>query len=175
MVHTRTKHHGEDEEKCNAWVEGPCDYRVESCLAHSTDGRQKGTQEVELCGLRSSKTEEPKRHHSEPDDQRMDASVRPAADCILRRILPRLKSIAMVQIVCRLPVVEHFVTVLNGCVQGRYNIGCSEDVEGDDRLELVRRLHGFHGWSWRNRHPLFRWWRGHCVESEVTISQLQVQ
>jgi hypothetical protein len=169
MVHARTEHHGEDEEKCNAWVEGPCDHRVEPCLAHSTDDRQEGTQEVELCSLRPSKTEEPKRHHPEPDNQCMDASVCPAADSILRGVLPRLKSIAMIQIVCRLPVVEHFVTVLNGRVQGSYDIGCSEDVEGDDRLELVRRLCGFRRWSWRNQHPLFRWWRGHCVESEVTI------
>lgn len=48
----------------------------------------------------------------------------------------------MIEIVCRFPVVEHFVTILNWRVECGETIGKEEDVEGSDwRKEvLVGRL-----------------------------------
>ena len=90
MVHAWAEHHCEDEEEGNTRIECPCNDRVETCLADGAYNCEEGTQEVKLSRLRSSKTKESKWHHAELDDTRVDASVCPTADGILRRVLPGL-------------------------------------------------------------------------------------
>ena len=63
---------------------------------------------------------------------------------------------------CRLPVVEDFVTVLNRCEESSHDISSSEDVECDDGFEFVRLLLSLRWWSGDNRDSLFRW-RKHFV------------
>jgi hypothetical protein len=69
-------------------------------------------------------------------DSRVEASISPAANCIHRRVLPRLKSIVMVEIVGRFPKIEDFVTVLDWTVEGGDYMADKEDVEGCNGREL---------------------------------------
>ena len=69
-------------------------------------------------------------------DGRVEASIRPTADSIDRRVLPGLKPIVMVEIVRRFPKVEHFVTVLDRAVEGGNYMADQEDVEGCNGREL---------------------------------------
>ena len=69
-------------------------------------------------------------------DGRVEASIRPAADGVDRRVLPRLESIVMVEIVGWFPKVEHFVTVLDGTVEGGDYMADQKDIEGHDGREL---------------------------------------
>jgi hypothetical protein len=48
----------------------------------------------------------------------MDGDVQPAADGIVGRVLPRLQAVAMTKVVCRLPVVEGLVAVLDRGEEG---------------------------------------------------------
>src|SRR5690242_6841586 len=94
----------------------------------------------------------------------MYTSVCPATDGILRRVLPGLQSIAMIEIVRRLPIVEDLVAVLDWCKESSYDVGGREDIEGNYRLELEGGLWSLRKWSRGDGHPLSWWWRGHCVE-----------
>ena len=67
----------------------------------------------------------------------MEGNVQPAADGVVGRVLPCLQSVAMAQIVCRLPVVKCLVAVLDGCEHGSNQIGGKEEVEGRDGLDGV--------------------------------------
>ena len=67
---------------------------------------------------------------------RVETSICPAADSVDRRVLPRLESIVMVEIVGRFPKVEHFVTVLDRTVEGGDYMADQEDVEGHNGREL---------------------------------------
>ena len=71
-----------------------------------------------------------------PSDGRVEASIGPAANCVDRRVLPRLESIVMVEIVGGFPKVEHFVTVLDRAVEGGNYMADQEDVEGCNGREL---------------------------------------
>lgn len=54
----------------------------------------------------------------------------------------------MVKIVCRLPEVEDFITVLNGREEGCKAIGDKTQVEGDIQREVERR--------WRRAREMLR-------------------
>jgi hypothetical protein len=153
MVHARAEDHSEDEEECHAGVKCPRYDRVQTRLACRADKGQDGAQEVELCNLCLGKRKATQWEEAQLDDERVESRIRPAPDGILGRVLPRLQSIAVVEVVRRLPVVEDLVTVLDGREKGSGNIGSGEDVEGNDGLELEWR---FLRWSWG-----FGCWRRH--------------
>jgi hypothetical protein len=48
----------------------------------------------------------------------------------------------MVEVVCRLPVVEDFVAILNWREDGGDDVGCEENVECDERLHFWRLAAG---------------------------------
>lgn len=52
----------------------------------------------------------------------MDENVCPASKTVFRGILPCLESRAMGEVVQRFPVIESFVTILDG------SVGCSKNV-----------------------------------------------
>ena len=52
----------------------------------------------------------------------MNGNVSPTPNTVLGRILPCLKTIAIIEIVKRLPVVESLIAILNWCVEGGYYV-----------------------------------------------------
>jgi hypothetical protein len=60
----------------------------------------------------------------------MQAGISPAANGVFGRVLPRLESIAMVEIVGGLPVVEDLITVLDWGEDSSRKIGSCEETEG---------------------------------------------
>lgn len=69
----------------------------------------------------------------------MQRDVSPRADGILRGVLPGLEGVAMIQVVRWFPVVEDFVTVLDGAIDGCNNMAGEEDIERDQwrNVELL--------------------------------------
>ncbi len=59
----------------------------------------------------------------------MEGHIEPAPDGEVWRVLPRLQTVAMRQIVCGFPVVEGLVTILDG----REECGC--EVCGEENIE----------------------------------------
>ena len=56
----------------------------------------------------------------------MNGNVSPTPDAVLGRVLPCLKTIAMIEVVKRLPVVESLIAILDWCVEGGYYVrGCA--------------------------------------------------
>ena len=56
----------------------------------------------------------------------MNGNVSPTPNTVLGRVLPCLKTIAMIEIVKRLPVVESLIAILDWCVKAGYNVrGCA--------------------------------------------------
>ena len=53
----------------------------------------------------------------------MYSSVGPASDGVVRRVLPGLETVAMVEVVAWFPVIEDFVAVLDGREGGGDEIG----------------------------------------------------
>jgi hypothetical protein len=66
----------------------------------------------------------------------METSVRPATDSVHRGVLPCLKSVVVVEVMCWFPEIEDFVTVLDRAVKGGNDVTDEEDVEGYDSREL---------------------------------------
>jgi hypothetical protein len=66
----------------------------------------------------------------------METSVRPAADGVYRGVLPCLEPVVVVEVVCWLPEIEDFVTVLDWAIEGGNDVADEEDVEGYDSREL---------------------------------------
>ena len=67
----------------------------------------------------------------------MESNIEPASDGIVGRILPRLQAVSMAQVVCRLPVIEGLIAVLDWGEQGGNDVCSQEDVEGRDGLDSV--------------------------------------
>ena len=70
-------------------------------------------------------------------DNSVEDDVEPTADSIVWRIFPRLKTIAMRQVVSRLPVIERLIAILNRSEPGGYESGAEEPVEGGNRLHRI--------------------------------------
>lgn len=86
----------------------------------------------------------------QPDDCCVYSSVCPTPNRILWGILPGLQAVSTIQVMCGLPVIEHFIAVLYRREQCSEDIGSEEYIERNDRLEL-RRL-----WLLSNRLPADR-------------------
>jgi hypothetical protein len=86
----------------------------------------------------------------------VDGDVQPAADGIVRRVLPGLQAVAMTKVVGGLPVVEGLVAVLDGGEERGDDVGGQEDVEGRDGLDGEGVFDGpWRGSVWR--HGVARW------------------
>jgi len=64
----------------------------------------------------------------------MYRDVQPAPDGVVGRVLPRLETVAMAEVMGGFPIVESLVTVLDRREQCGYQIGNQESVEGKDGL-----------------------------------------
>lgn len=75
---------------------------------------------------------------SEAAGERVQGDIQPAADGIVGRVLPRLESVSVRQVMGRLPIVEGFVAVLDRRKGGGNQVGDEKDVKGLDRFDGVR-------------------------------------
>lgn len=132
MVHARTKEDNHLEEDGRTWVDGPGDGRVQFGLAQGADQSKHQAEEVELANFAIHKRQQ----SPQLDDRSMEACIGPTADGIVGRVLPRLQSIAVIEVVRRLPVIEDFITVLNWRADSSSHIGCQKKVKCRPRWHL---------------------------------------
>lgn len=67
----------------------------------------------------------------------MQRDIKPAADGIVGRVLPRLQAVAVRQVMRGLPVIECFVAVLDRRIRGGNQVRDEKDVKGLDGLNGV--------------------------------------
>lgn len=125
MEHARGECDDHEEEKADAGTQGATDGGVETGLASSTHQRKEASDHIKLCRLAAECKRSDFTHHS------MCRDIQPASDRVDRGVLPRLKPVSMIEIMCRLPEVEDFITVLNWCVESCNHIGDDAKVECD--------------------------------------------
>ena len=142
MEHARTADHAKHEEKAHAWIHHAADGLEETRLACRTGKGQHSSEQVELRGLGGEG-----QHRDEATDSGMKTDVKPAADGVLWRILPRLHAEAMAEEVGGFPVVVRLVTIKNGREVGRKKTGNEEAVEGEPQVFIDRRCRGCFGGS----------------------------
>jgi len=135
---------GQDEEEADARVQGQTDGAPHEGLGEGADAGQEVAEEVELGHLGRMRQQT-----ADVGAEGVDGDVQPAADGIVRGVLPGLQAVAMADIVGGLPVVEGFVTVLDGGEESGDDVGAQEDVEGRDGLNGECILDGPEGWSAR--------------------------
>ncbi len=74
----------------------------------------------------------------------MERDIEPTSYGERGRVLPSLQSVAMAEVVCRFPVVEGLVAILNRGKQGGDGVGDQKNVECRDWLDSIwaRRVSG---------------------------------
>ena len=132
MVHTRTRNHGHKKIHGNPGVHGPRDCGVQPRLAYGADKGQEDPKEVEFSYF----AVDERQQTSNPYDGRMQPYVCPASDCVLGRVFPCLQAMAVIYVMCRLPVVKHLVAILDGREGSGDDVGDKEYVERNDGFEL---------------------------------------
>ena len=65
----------------------------------------------------------------------MDPCVCPASDCVDGGVFPGLKTVAMIEVMGRLPVVEYLVAIMDWRVEGGDEASKEDDVKGHHGLE----------------------------------------
>ena len=65
----------------------------------------------------------------------MDDDVKPASDRKFRRVFPCLQTITPVQVMRRLPVIEHFIAVLDGSIERCENVHDCKYIKRADGIE----------------------------------------
>lgn len=132
MVHTRTRNHSHKKIYRNPGVHGPRDCGIQPRLACRTEKGQEDSKEVEFSNL----AVDERQQTSNPYDHRMQSYVCPASDRVLGRVFPCLQPMAMVYVMCRLPVVKHLIAILDGREGSGDDVGDKEYVECNDGFEL---------------------------------------
>jgi len=118
------EHQGQDKEQADTRIQSQTDSTPHQCLAESTGKGEKVAEEVELGNFVGMGQETPN-----VGTDGMDADVQPAADGIVRGVLPSLKAIAMAQVMGRFPVVEGLIAVLDRRKQGSNHVCTQKHIK----------------------------------------------
>lgn len=123
MENARTECNDHQVDDSNSGVQRTGDDREQARFGSSTDKCQEGSKEIEF------KARRPAQEIAQLSRNGMDDDVEPAPDSKLRRVLPGLESVSMIEIMQGLPVIEHLIAILNGC------ISCSKDMRQQAQVE----------------------------------------
>lgn len=136
MEHAWAKRDDHQEQQSDSGVEFPADGRIQTGLARRADEGQCKASSIKLYRLSRTPDRAHFANHSVEED------IQPTSDGVLGGILPRLESVAMVEEMCRLPVIEGLVAILNGRIRSSESIGYEKHVEGHIQREIE------YGWPW---------------------------
>lgn len=120
MEHSRTRSHNDQKYDGNSWIQCSRNNGEKSCLADGADEGENDAKEVEFSCLRAYEGQSA----SEEYDERVKSSIGPASNGVDWGVFPRLEAVAMVEVMCWLPIVEDFVAVLYGREKGGEQTGC---------------------------------------------------
>jgi len=116
IEHARTERNDHQIDDRNPAIQRTANGRKQARLGHRAHDSQHDPKKVKLQPLR------PGQEVAQLGRNGMNDNVEPAPDGEFRRVLPRLESVSMAEVVQGLPVVEHLVAVLD------WRVGCGEEV-----------------------------------------------